>query len=205
MYRFDAARPWLEGKSVLDIGAARSFKTLHKLIREAASETLAIDLDAATVRAMIAAGVPAVVGDAQQFDLGRRFDVIFAGELIEHLDDYRGFFSAVRAHLNPDGRLILTTPNAFRFMNFVYRLGRTPAPVNTDHMVWFCETTLTQLMERNRFEILHMGYVGHKTAGRLRAAVAAPIRRLLPPRLAYSTLFAVARALDGHGVAGPDG
>ena len=59
----------------------------------------------------------------QNFDLGRTFDTVFAGELIEHLGNVDGFLSSARRHLEPGGQLVLTTPNVFYVGNFVYRWG----------------------------------------------------------------------------------
>ncbi len=45
-------------------------------------------------------------------DLGRTFDLVIASEVIEHVQDPLGLLTAVRRHLAPGGRLILTTPDA---------------------------------------------------------------------------------------------
>jgi len=193
VFRFNAARPWVENRTVLDIGASRSFRTLHRLIDEVADHTVAVDLDETGIAAMQNAGFEAYVGDAQALHLDREFGAIFAGELIEHLDNYQGFFDSVRRHLSPDGHLILTTPNAFRFTNFVYRLGGGSPPVNDDHMAWFCETTLLQLLERQGFEVIELGYVRHKTPGTIRSALARAMQTVLPEVLAESTLLVVAK------------
>lgn len=41
------------------------------------------------------------LADAQNFNLARTFDAVFAGELIEHLDDFNGFLCSARRHLTP--------------------------------------------------------------------------------------------------------
>jgi 2-polyprenyl-3-methyl-5-hydroxy-6-metoxy-1,4-benzoquinol methylase len=202
-FRFEKARPWIEGRSVLDIGAARGFMNLHRCIDEVASRSVAVDLDDEVVAKMREAGVEAVAADAQAMKLDERFDVIFCGELIEHLDNYRGFFDSVRRHLNPGGHLVLTTPNVFRYTGFVYRLGRAEAPVNEDHMVWFCETTLRQLLSRMHFEVRELSYVTHRSQGRLRSLAARTMRAILPPRLAESTIFVVAQPLPTSYDTGP--
>jgi len=47
------------------------------------------------------------------------FDLVFAGEVIEHLVDTDGFLREVRRCCKPDGCLLLTTPNLASFENRV--------------------------------------------------------------------------------------
>jgi SAM-dependent methyltransferase len=77
----------------------------------------------------VGAQIELVNADMRDFDLGRRFSLIFvARNSLLHLstqDDFAGFFSAVRRHLTPDGVLafdifnpslqILSRPSATRF------------------------------------------------------------------------------------------
>ena len=100
------------------------------------------------------------VADAQDFDLGRQFEVVFAGELIEHLDDVHGFLASVRRHLQPGGRLVLTTPNAFYVGNFVYRFGGH-GQVHPEHTCWYCEDTLRHVLWRNGFDKVDISFTGH--------------------------------------------
>lgn len=194
--RFEAIRPWVEGRSVLDIGAACGFRRpdwLHRLVDDVARETLAIDILPEPVAALKAEGFEAEVGDAEDLHLDRKFDCVLAGELIEHISNHRGFFDSVRRHLDPGGVVVITTPNAFAFMNFFYRLGKKPAPINADHTVIFDADTLTRLMRGCDFEVLHLGYLEHETPGRIRALIARVVRAFLPDRLAWNTLIVVGR------------
>jgi 2-polyprenyl-3-methyl-5-hydroxy-6-metoxy-1,4-benzoquinol methylase len=53
-----------------------------------------------------------VTGDASKpWPLPRRYDVVIATEVIEHIVDTDGFLSECAAHLKPGGTLILSTPN----------------------------------------------------------------------------------------------
>ncbi len=191
--RAEMLRPYVEGKSVLDLGCTSAFGRqdwMHAQLKSMAGELLGIDLDSDAVAKVRAAGYDVLQGDAEDLHLDRTFDVVFAGELIEHLERFPGFFDSVRRHLVPGGKLVLTTPNPFALSNFVYRFSRD-VWVNSDHTCWFCEHTLPTMAERNGFVVDSISYVGHPTPGRLRAAAANTIRALLPERLRWGTLMAV--------------
>ena len=81
------------------------------------------------------AGTTCVAADAEEFDLGRSFEVVWAGEIIEHLSCAGGFLDAARRHLEPGGRLVITTPNAFAVSNFVYRIGGRPRDQQGPHLL----------------------------------------------------------------------
>lgn len=192
--RFETVRPYLAGRSVLDVGCASRFGRsdwLHGLIAGVAADAVGLDVADDAVDAIRESGFDIRLGDAQGFDLGQRFDCVFAGEIIEHLDDVGGFLQSVRRHLNQAGRLVITTPNAFYLMNFVYRMGGK-ARVNAQHTCWFCEDTLRQVLERNGFRLVEMRFIGHEARTTTRHVVSAVVRRLLPERLALDTLLAVA-------------
>lgn len=194
--RFDAIRPLVEGRSVLDIGAGSGHwrdDWFHLLIRGAADDVVGIELSPDYVAGAKERGVELMLGDAQEIRLGRTFDVVFAGELIEHLSCFSGLLETARAHLEPGGQLVLTTPNAFAISNFVYRVGGRPR-VNAEHTCWFCEDTLATLLERHDFDVESISYLEHTTPGRFRRLAAGAIRSVLPDRLAQNTLLAVARA-----------
>lgn len=50
--------------------------------------------------------------DAESLRLGEKFDVVIAGEIIEHLPNPGRFLERARAHLADGGELIVTVPNA---------------------------------------------------------------------------------------------
>jgi 2-polyprenyl-3-methyl-5-hydroxy-6-metoxy-1,4-benzoquinol methylase len=187
-------RPYVAGKRVLDLGCASAFGRpdwMHAQISAMASECQGVDLDPGAVERVNAAGYSVLQGDVENLDLGCTFDVVFAGELIEHLERFPDFFDSVRRHLVPGGKLVLTTPNPFALSCFVYRLSKD-VWVNSDHTSWFCEHTLPTMAARNGFEVEKISYIGHPTPGRLRSVVANAARAPLPDRLKWGTMLAVA-------------
>jgi 2-polyprenyl-3-methyl-5-hydroxy-6-metoxy-1,4-benzoquinol methylase len=196
--RFARIRGYIEGRAVLDIGAGSGVNRpdwMHAMIAGVAAETVGIEIDDRLASRARAKGFTVVTGDAQDMDLGRVFDVIFAGEVIEHLSCPGAFLDAARRHVSPKGIVVLTTPNAFAISNFVYRIGGQPR-VNTGHTCWFDEVTLRQLLNRHGFEVTEMAFVPHRTPGRARAVVASVVRSMLPSHLAHNTLLVVAQRLE---------
>ena len=193
--RFAAVGHYFAGQSVLDVGAGSGVGRpdwMHALVASVASEVVGVELDRKRAVRASALGFTLVVADAETMHFARSFDVVWAGEVIEHLSNAGAFLDSARSHLRDGGLLVLTTPNAFAISNFVYRIGRRP-PVNKGHMCWYDEVTLSQLLRRHGFEIVESSYVGHRTPGRLRTIIAGTIRALLPRHLARNTLMIVAR------------
>ena len=179
--RFEAVRGLLNGGSVLDVGAASRYRRedwIHGLIAAQCPDVVGIDLDEDAVQVIRQKGHDVRVGDARGFDVGRQFDVVFAGELIEHIDDVRGFLQSVRRHLRSGGRLVLTTPNPFYFANFVYRYGGQ-AHVHPEHTCWFCEDTVRRVLKVNGFDEVEVSFIGHTSPSALRQR-ACRSRKVLP-------------------------
>ena len=181
-------------RSVLDVGAGSGIDRpdwMHALVASVAAEVVGVELDAKLAERARARGFTVVAGDAECMDLGRSFDVVWAGEVIEHLSNAGAFLDAARRHLRPGGTLVLTTPNAFAVSNFIYRVGGRPR-VNKGHTCWYDEVTLSQLLRRHGFSVVEITYVGHRTPGRARALAAGALRAVLPRHLAENTLLVVA-------------
>ena len=194
--RYEVVRPLLGNGSVLDIGCASRYGRpdwLHGLLAKDVDDLVGIDIDVDKIEKVQAAGYDVRLTDAREFDLGRKFDAVFAGELIEHLDDFRGFLANVRRHLDPGGRLVLTTPNAFYVGNFVYRFGGH-GQVHPEHTCWFCEDTLRRTLQINGFSQVDIMFAGHTSPTPLRKVATYCAQHLLPPRLALDEIIAVAIA-----------
>jgi 2-polyprenyl-3-methyl-5-hydroxy-6-metoxy-1,4-benzoquinol methylase len=163
--RIEAIRPYVEARSVLDVGCVdartqregsaerieRKPDPLFRRLTELNAETLGVDIDADGVDRLRHMGFRVQCADAQTMELGRRFDTIVAGEVIEHLENPGAFLRNLRRHLWDDGILLLSTPNAFaaRSLWKILRYGRPS--VHEDHTCWFDPLTLGQLLRRTGF------------------------------------------------------
>jgi 2-polyprenyl-3-methyl-5-hydroxy-6-metoxy-1,4-benzoquinol methylase len=194
--RLDVVMPLLRGGSLLDVGCASRYGRpdwLHGLLATEIPDLVGLDIDEGTVKKLQSEGYDVRKADARDFDLGRRFEVVFAGELIEHLDDVRGFLTSVRRHLAPGGRLVLTTPNAFYVANFVYRWGGH-GQVHPEHTCWYCEDTLRRVLAVNGFPTTEIMFTTHSSPTTARKLASATAQAVLPPRLSHATIVAVATA-----------
>lgn len=178
-----------KGKKVLDLGcvqhdprAAKSKKWLHKAIRKVALEIKGLDLDKKGILALEEMGYDnLVIGDAQDFDLGETFDVIVAGDLIEHLHNVGGFLISCVKHMSAQSELLICTPNPWHWHKWIRAFYRHP-PVNEEHVLWMCPITLKQLADRFGLSVLFVEYGSQRIKDSF-----LPI----PRRVRHSTFYAV--------------
>jgi 2-polyprenyl-3-methyl-5-hydroxy-6-metoxy-1,4-benzoquinol methylase len=193
--RFRQLQKFYQGKDILDIGCAVGYKKedwMHKNIKAVAKSITGLDLDNQSVIDIKKMGFDVEQGNAQDFNLNRKFNLIHAGELIEHLDNPGSFLESSRKHLTEDGVLLMTTPNALRISNFIYA-ATGGLKVNAEHTCWFCDTTISTLLERKGFEVVEIGYLKHETFSFFRKTMLAIRAMILPERVAWNTLYVVAK------------
>lgn len=86
---------------------------------------------------------------------GELFDIVFAGEVIEHIFDDAKFLKNIYKILKPNGLIVLTTPNLFFSVNrLLFPFGKMPyfayAPY---HYHFYSVPILTELVSRCGFSI----------------------------------------------------
>jgi 2-polyprenyl-6-hydroxyphenyl methylase/3-demethylubiquinone-9 3-methyltransferase len=103
--------PPVAGKEVLDVGAGGGIWTKFWL-NEGASVT-ALDMHSPVLlgNKMRNPKAEFVEADATTVKLGKKFDIIFAKDLIEHLPDDEAFLQNMADHIKGDGYLFITTQN----------------------------------------------------------------------------------------------
>lgn len=161
--RIEFLRSRCAGKSVLDIGCVAHAEErldapdwLHRHIVDAAASCVGVDILETGIEAMRAAGYDAVAHDLSTGlgPLGSRgpFDVIVAGELIEHVTDLDFLFEIAREALAPGGELLLTTPNPYAPAR-VHAGQRGIVWENADHVTYVFPAGMAELAERNDLQL----------------------------------------------------
>jgi SAM-dependent methyltransferase len=143
------------GKRVLDLGCvgsdARSPGRLHGRLAAVATDIVGVDFDSAGVRAMRDAGYEVIEadisGDVSEISARGPFDVVNAGELIEHVDAPIDVFRVAAGVLDAAGILVLTTPNPY-FPIRARRGARRETWESVDHVAYYPPTGIAELAER---------------------------------------------------------
>jgi SAM-dependent methyltransferase len=147
------------GRDVLDIGcvdhsadSSSSAEWLHAAIAGVARSTLGVDSAASEVAKLVAKGHAIKVGDAEHLQLDRKFDVVVAGDVIEHLSSIGLFLESAKRHLVSGGVLVITTPNAFSVDQFARALLANYVAVNPQHTVLLDPGVVWELSTRFAFQ-----------------------------------------------------
>jgi 2-polyprenyl-3-methyl-5-hydroxy-6-metoxy-1,4-benzoquinol methylase len=155
----------VQGRRVLDVGcvdhspdSASSPLFLHRAIAQAADECLGVDLHEEGIENLRDHGYNVLRADLTdpegRREIARRgpFDVIVAGEIIEHLETPTALFELAASCLAPDGRLVITTPNPYA-PHRVVSGRRMTAWENVDHLFYVFPSGLVELASRSGLEL----------------------------------------------------
>jgi len=114
------------GRRVLDLGCRYGALTRWYLD---GNDVVGMDVDREALAEAAKLGIETHWGDVEEsFPFPEAsFDVVVAGELLEHVRQPGDVVAEARRVLRPGGRLVASVPNAFRFKNRVrFALGRRP-------------------------------------------------------------------------------
>jgi SAM-dependent methyltransferase len=125
---------------------------LHARLAKVAASCLGVDVLADGVNEMTALGYDAVLHDLRS-GLGpvaerAPFDVIVAGELIEHLEVLDMLFTTAASALADGGEMIITTPNPYA----PHRVRAAQLGIvweNVDHVVYAFPSGMAELCDRH--------------------------------------------------------
>jgi SAM-dependent methyltransferase len=145
---------------LLDVGCGDG--RIGRRFAELGFRVSGVDVSAEAVEAARAAGIDAGVGDASEplRYPDARFDVVYAGEIIEHLFDTTRFLAELHRVTKPGGACVVTTPNLAHLPDRLrFLLGRAPAqtqplhPFLRLHIRPFTKGTLCEAMGAAGFQV----------------------------------------------------
>ena len=135
-------KKYAQGKNVLDIGSVGQSEQKYKLwdfLEKYTSTLVGIDMLPSSKQNIIQ-------GNMETYNFNKKFDVIVAGDIIEHVDNQGLLLNNIKRHLKNNGKFILSTQNAKWFLYpFVKH--------NPTHTLVHDPDTLTNILERFGFEI----------------------------------------------------
>ncbi|MCD6229966.1 MAG: class I SAM-dependent methyltransferase [Candidatus Diapherotrites archaeon] len=176
MIREEIILDFVKGKDVLDIGSVGDCDAekhmLWEAIKKQAKKAIGIDLEPSHDKDVVQA-------DMETYDFKKQFDVIVAGDVLEHVSNQGLFLDNIKKHLKDDGQFVLTTPNAkwitvllkppreFKDKNSWHNRHKTLHLLwqalhfefgNPTHTLWHDRHTLKHILSRSGFEITRFQY-----------------------------------------------
>lgn len=167
------------GRRVLHLGCGdaplteakiSSGKLLHAKLCEVAAQCFGVDSSATAIEILRSNGFDEVmagriedVGCSRQI-CDRRFDIILAAEILEHVSNAGNFLISMATLLreNAGARLIVTIPNAYCAYRFLYMALTGRERGNPDHVAHYSPKALASLLARNGFKLEDLSFYSGK-------------------------------------------
>ena len=146
-----------KNKNVLNVGCADNF-TLHKEIGKVSNKLIGIDINKEKLDNFTKKNFIVYKKNAESFSFNTKFDLIIAGELIEHLPNPGLFLKNSKKMLRQNGELIITTPNMTNIILFLWFIVSKKLQ-DSSHLAWYEEETLKVLLDKYNFEISKILYI----------------------------------------------
>ena len=146
-------------KKVLDIGAGEHDTNYfnesweHAIYKKHASSIVAIEIDEELCNFYNSKGFDFRCVDAtSDFYLGEKFDLIYCGDVIEHVENSVNLLRFIERHLNPNGICIITTPNPNfeKFKNITKAKSDFYFISNLEHLAWIVPTHMLEILRRSK-------------------------------------------------------
>lgn len=138
----------------------------HRKLRSFNNKIFGLDINEKAVREISALTKydNLIVGDATNPSLlveGGEFNVIHAGDVVEHLSNIGGFLEFCKNNLTKGGRVIITTPNPCA--PDAYKTWRKEGIIaNMEHTCWITPTNMNELCRRTNLKFSESHYSMNK-------------------------------------------
>lgn len=146
------------GRAVLNVGAAggvfdylpRNMNAwMHYKLMQVVASLDGIDIDEEGIRHAAKHGFHIQNADCEKADLGKQYDLILLSDVIEHVESPSRALVNLHRHLKPEGKLVITTPNATGFGILSRALLRWSPEVYWDHMAIFLPEHIQAICDRH--------------------------------------------------------
>lgn len=155
----DMRRFWtseVSGKCLLDIGVVEHSLELaeregwrHAIFARLARKAVGVDILAEEVRILREKGYDLRVCDAtSDADIEERFDLVYIGDVIEHVDDPVRLLRFAARHLQADGKILVSTPCPYWWRNIRLMLSDGTFIGNVDHVRWVLPVNALEIAHR---------------------------------------------------------
>lgn len=149
-------------RKLLDVGvvahtqeAIEHPEWLHGHLRKSAGACLGVDILPDSVSFLQSKGFNVLLADLTLGPLEQKFDVIVAGEVMEHLGNPGAFMKSCSLMLDGEGSLLVTVPNPW-YLNVILKnlSGSNLFVDSADHVVWYDANSIYELGQRNGLEMV---------------------------------------------------
>ena len=163
-----------KGKSVMDIGPCEHTEEymanenwFFRKILNVSDHVVGVDINKKLVDHAQTLGLDIRYADAtSEEDFKEKFDVVHAGDVIEHVSDAGGLLKFMKRHLKEDGKLVLSTPNPFYWKYFKKALKQGNCVPNFEHTSWVTPTCMNELAVREDLILKNICYPIKPSSGR---------------------------------------
>ena len=168
-YKFE--QDWIiarcRGKNVLHLGCVGDFTllggkdaSLHYKITRVAKEVSGVDLSRESINELkaflpesnINSYYVGNVENLESLNFPKKFDIIVAGSIIEHVSNAGLMLAGIRSCLNDGGTLLIATPHTWGMLQFLRVAFNQIESINPEHVCWYSIPTLQALCARYNFE-----------------------------------------------------
>lgn len=159
----------------------------HRLLQIAEDKVTGFDISLKNLKALQKAYPKSkfVHGDAEllgSYFIEERFDLIVAGEILEHLSNPGQFLSGCNEILDENGTIVLTVPNAFGARRLVHNLLGVEN-YHPDHTFYFSENTIRTLAARFGLRVSNSYYYASNTGASITKKVLYFFVEKIPARI----------------------
>lgn len=154
------------GSSILDLGCvghvfdiSNRDNFLHGILCNKFNNVTGVDYLPDMVLKMNEAGYNVICQNVETMSIGTKYDTIVAGDIIEHVSNPGIMLEKIINHLDENGEIIISTPNAYNLFSFLLLLKNQYVSVNNEHTVNFCPKTIRELFRRYNLHITDEKFV----------------------------------------------